>query len=70
LNREFYSNWKDGDWPLIFRQDFANLPEVQKGFRSRGFAGSRANPVQERAITHFHRVLREFLRDVSKKRRV
>jgi phenylpropionate dioxygenase-like ring-hydroxylating dioxygenase large terminal subunit len=69
LNREFYPNWQDGDWPLIFRQDFANLPEVQKGFRSRGFNGSRTNPVQERAISHFHRVLREFLRDMSKKRR-
>jgi phenylpropionate dioxygenase-like ring-hydroxylating dioxygenase large terminal subunit len=62
LQREFYPNWKEGDWPLIFRQDFANLAEVQKGLRSRGFTGSRPNPVQERAITHFHRTLREFVR--------
>lgn len=63
LKREFYANWQDGEWPLIFRQDFANLAEVQKGFKSRGFTGSRTNPVQERAITNFHRKLREFLRD-------
>ncbi|MEP6546337.1 MAG: aromatic ring-hydroxylating dioxygenase subunit alpha [Gammaproteobacteria bacterium] len=63
LKREFYNDWKDGDWPLIFRQDFANLAAVQKGLKSRGFAGLRTNPVQERAIVNFHRKLREFIRD-------
>jgi hypothetical protein len=31
--------------------------------RSRGFTGSRPSPVQERAITNFHRVLRRFMID-------
>ncbi len=62
LKREFYPNWKDGDWPLIFRQDFANLSAVQRGLKSRGFSGGRTNPVQERAIPNFHRTLRRFVR--------
>ena len=61
LQREFYDDWREGDWPLIFRQDFANLAAVQRGLKSRGFAGGRTNPVQERAITNFHRKLREFI---------
>jgi phenylpropionate dioxygenase-like ring-hydroxylating dioxygenase large terminal subunit len=69
LKREFYRDWQDGEWPLIFRQDFSNLAEVQKGLKSRAFAGSRTNPVQERAISNFHRRLREFLRDAPNARR-
>lgn len=63
LKREFFADWKDGDFPLIFTQDFANVAAVQKGLKSRGFSGARPNPVQERAIINFHRRLREFLRD-------
>ena len=61
LVREFYNSPSEGDWARIYLQDFANIPEINKGMKSRGFAGGRANPVQERAITHFHRVLREFI---------
>jgi phenylpropionate dioxygenase-like ring-hydroxylating dioxygenase large terminal subunit len=61
LKREFYPRWEDGDWPLIFRQDFANIGAVQQGLHSRAFAGARTSPIQERAITHFHRTLRRFL---------
>ncbi|MBI1182025.1 MAG: Rieske 2Fe-2S domain-containing protein [Alphaproteobacteria bacterium] len=63
LEREFHTDWRDGDFGLIFQQDFVNIPEVQKGYRSRGFRGERTNPVQERAISNFHRVLRRFLAD-------
>ena len=63
LKREFYTDWHDGDWGLIYEQDFVNIPEVQKGYKSRGFDGERVNPVQERAISNFHRVLRRFLQD-------
>jgi phenylpropionate dioxygenase-like ring-hydroxylating dioxygenase large terminal subunit len=63
LKREFYPDWREGEWPLIFRQDFENIPKVHKGMRSRGFRGARTSPVQERAIANFHRVLRRFLRD-------
>ncbi len=63
LKRESYNHWEDANFPLIYRQDFVNIPEVQKGFHSRGFKGERTNPVQERAISNFHRVLRRFLED-------
>jgi phenylpropionate dioxygenase-like ring-hydroxylating dioxygenase large terminal subunit len=63
LRREFYTDWTEGDWGLIYEQDFINIPEVQKGFKSRGFKGERTNPVQERLISNFHRVLRRFLQD-------
>ncbi len=61
LKREFYSNWQDADWPLIFRQDFINIPETYKGMKSRGFKGARSNPLQERVMTNFHRQLRKFI---------
>src|SRR5262249_52592354 len=44
LKREYYQNWRDFDWPLIYVQDFENMPRVQKGMRSRAFAGSRTSP--------------------------
>jgi phenylpropionate dioxygenase-like ring-hydroxylating dioxygenase large terminal subunit len=61
LKREFYKDWHDADWGRILTQDFVNLSEVQKGMKSRGFSGARPNPVQERAVSNFHRVLHEFI---------
>ena len=63
LEREFYENWRDAEWPRIYMQDFENLDYHQRGMKSRGFDGGRANPVQERAIPHFHRTLRRFMND-------
>jgi phenylpropionate dioxygenase-like ring-hydroxylating dioxygenase large terminal subunit len=63
IKREFYKDWRDFSWPKIFRQDFENIERVQKGTKSRAFAGARPSPVQERAIPGFHRALRRFLRD-------
>lgn len=61
LKREFFSEWREeDDWGGILSQDFQNLGEVQKGMKSRGFVGSRTNPVQERGITNFHRALSEY----------
>lgn len=68
LVREFYPRWEDGDWPLIFRQDFSNIGAVQSGLHSRGFSGARTSPVQERAITHFHRTLRNFMANAPTRR--
>jgi hypothetical protein len=31
--------------------------------KSRGFKGGRPSPIQERAVSHFHRTLRRFLED-------
>jgi phenylpropionate dioxygenase-like ring-hydroxylating dioxygenase large terminal subunit len=63
LKREFYPAPNAVDWPLIYAQDLANIPKVQKGMRSRGFKGALTNPIQERAISNFHRVLRRFMED-------
>ena len=54
---------KLSDWPLIYRQDLENIPRVQKGMKSRAFVGSRTSPIQERAVSNFHRSLRRFLED-------
>jgi len=63
LKREFYKDWREADWPLIYKQDFVNLSVLQRGMKSRGFAGLRTNPQQERALPNFHRALRRFLKD-------
>jgi hypothetical protein len=67
LEREFY--YGNNDWNtnvvenfgLILSQDFQNMGEVQRGMKSRGFRGSRTNPLQESTISNFHRVLRDYL---------
>jgi len=62
LERQSFADWRDHDeWGLILEQDFQNMTEVQRGMRSRGFKGSRANPVQEKSVSNFHRALREFI---------
>jgi nitrite reductase/ring-hydroxylating ferredoxin subunit len=48
-------------WRRILAQDFDNIPEVQKGLKSRGFVGPRPNPIQEVPVTHFHRTLAEYM---------
>jgi nitrite reductase/ring-hydroxylating ferredoxin subunit len=48
-------------WRLILSQDFGNMKEVQKGMHSRGFSGSRPNPLEETAVTHFHRTLARYM---------
>jgi len=63
LKREFYPEWRDVDWPMIYKQDLVNLNVLQRGMKSRGFAGQRTNPLQERAIVNFHRALRRFMED-------
>ena len=35
----------------------------QRGMKSRAFKGARPSPMQERAITNFHRALRRFIED-------
>lgn len=60
---EVADDWRTADWGLILAQDFQNMGEVQRGMKSRGFKGARTNPVQERAISNFHRVLHHYLTD-------
>jgi hypothetical protein len=67
LKREFYygmDDWKTQmveKFGLVLSQDFQNMGEVQKGMKSRGFHGSRTNPLQETTISNFHRVLYRYL---------
>ncbi|MFE9320700.1 SRPBCC family protein [Nocardia sp. NPDC052278] len=62
LERQFFTDWRDhDDWGGILPQDFQNLHQVQQGMKSRGFAGSRTNPVQEKPISNFHRTLHRYL---------
>jgi len=51
----------EGFWGRILTQDFENMADVQRGMKSRGFRGARPNPVQERAVSNFHRALHEFI---------
>jgi phenylpropionate dioxygenase-like ring-hydroxylating dioxygenase large terminal subunit len=48
-------------WPVLFTQDFENMPMVQKGMHSRGFGGPRPSPVQELGVIHFHRLLAKYM---------
>jgi len=50
-----------GFWGKILTQDYQNMAAVQKGMKSRGFAGARPNPLQEVAISNFHKSLVEFM---------
>jgi hypothetical protein len=51
----------EASWRKVLGQDFANMEAVQQGIKSRGFPGPRPNPVQERGVTNFHRVLAEYM---------
>jgi nitrite reductase/ring-hydroxylating ferredoxin subunit len=51
----------EANWRLILSQDFNNMGEVQKGMKSRGFMGARPNPLEETAVTHFHRTLAQYM---------
>ncbi len=48
-------------WRKILSQDFQNMPEIQKGIKSRGFQGPRPSPVQEVPVIHFHRTLAQYM---------
>ena len=62
---EFYTDWTQDtikNFGLILAQDFANMGEVQAGQHSLGFAGGRTNPFQERTVSNFHRMVREWIK--------
>lgn len=64
LKREYVDDWTQcKDLGLILTQDFTNIPEVQKGMKSRAFAGARPSPTQEETVFNFHSVLRDYIRD-------
>jgi Ring hydroxylating alpha subunit (catalytic domain) len=61
IDRKFYEDWATKDWGLINNQDFANLVEITKGMKSRGYRRGLLNPVQESNIVHHHQILDRYL---------
>jgi nitrite reductase/ring-hydroxylating ferredoxin subunit len=59
--RRFFPDWTARDWGEISNQDYANLAEVQRGMRSRGFDALRLNARQEGNVLHMHRVIDRYL---------
>jgi hypothetical protein len=59
--RKFYADWRERTWGEITEQDYANLANVQRGMRSRGFDGSRLASKQESNVLHMHRVVDRYL---------
>ena len=55
-----------GQNPFL-EQDFGNMAAVQKGMKSRGFSGSTINPLQERAVSHLHDVVFDYIFDDGRK---
>jgi nitrite reductase/ring-hydroxylating ferredoxin subunit len=44
----------------FLEEDFGNMEAVHEGMKCRGWSGARVNPLQERQIAHFHRVLQAY----------
>jgi len=61
VERKFYEDWTAKDWGLINNQDFANLTEVTRGMKSKGYRGAMLNPVQEANLIHHHHMLDRYL---------
>lgn len=64
VERQFLDDWRSqhrGVVPPLLAQDLANMEDVQKGMKSIAFKGARPNPVQEVQVTHFHKVIHDYL---------
>lgn len=62
LVKEHYTDWRD--WktmPRFLLDDFENIPEIQRGIKTRGFRGMRYNPLQEAQITNLHHAVDAFI---------
>jgi len=46
---------------LFLEQDLSNMEAVQQGMKSLGFRAARTNPVQEAAISNFHKAIRQYV---------
>jgi hypothetical protein len=57
----YQPDMSEESWRKVLAQDFNNMPEVQKGMKSKGFPGARPNPVQEQAVVNFHRTLAGYM---------
>jgi phenylpropionate dioxygenase-like ring-hydroxylating dioxygenase large terminal subunit len=62
LTKEYYEDWRDfKSLPPFLKQDFDNLPYMQKGVKTRGFKGAVTQPIQEALIANYHRYIVELL---------
>jgi|SRR5277367_3945208 len=62
LERQIYKAWTDyPDMPLVLKQDFQNIADVQAGMKTSAWKGARLNPRLEVSISHFHQVLQQYL---------
>jgi phenylpropionate dioxygenase-like ring-hydroxylating dioxygenase large terminal subunit len=48
-------------WGEIPPQDFSNMAALQQGVADPGFRGVLPNPLQERSVTHLHRMLANYM---------
>jgi nitrite reductase/ring-hydroxylating ferredoxin subunit len=58
---EIYDSPSQSKWPLVFMQDFENLPEIHAGIKSRGFEFGRPNPIAELTCANFHYHVRRYV---------
>jgi hypothetical protein len=56
-----YASPTDPSWRTVLPQDFNNMPQVQRGMRSRGFRGLLPNPKQEQTVSNLHRNLAKYM---------
>ena len=64
VERQHLSDWRSqnkGVVPPLLLQDLINMEDVQKGMHSIAFKGARPNPVQEIQVSHFHKVIGDYL---------
>jgi phenylpropionate dioxygenase-like ring-hydroxylating dioxygenase large terminal subunit len=53
-------------WGEILLQDFQQMEATHRGIKSSGYKGPRLNPLQESAISNFHRCYHEYLNDCER----
>ncbi len=58
---EVFPNWREADLGPFLAQDLKNIPDIQAGMHSEGFAGLWLNQVQESTILNAHKVADRFL---------
>ncbi len=51
----------EAKWQLVLMQDFHNMPEIQKGMKSKAFKGAIPTPLQEQSVINLHRNLAKFM---------
>jgi phenylpropionate dioxygenase-like ring-hydroxylating dioxygenase large terminal subunit len=62
VEKQVYKDWREcPNIPPLLLDDFSNIPDVQRGLRTKYFKAARPNPKLEGIIPNMHRALREFI---------